>query len=166
MTNQIRQLYKNCQVYVLEGRSKQRQAPVIPDDLIRLCVFELVGVDLMQVGESNYLVLVDKKTGFRLCEYLKKTATEDVIRVLESWFFKYGIPSRLRSDFGPQFRKTFGDWCLGLGIQHETGSAYSPESNGLSERGVGVLKEMMKKCGAKKGKELEKLLFQLNSMSL
>ena len=40
---------------------------MIPDDLIRLGVFELVGVDLMQVRGNNYLVLVDKKTGYRLC---------------------------------------------------------------------------------------------------
>ena len=71
----------------------------------------------------------------------------------------------MRSNFGPQFRKSFSDWCQGLGIQHETSSAYNLESNGMSEGGVEVLKEMMKKCGAKKGKELEKLLFQLNSMS-
>ena len=38
MANQIRQLYRNCQVCMLEGRSKQRQAPVIPDNLIRLGV--------------------------------------------------------------------------------------------------------------------------------
>ena len=32
------------------------------------------------------------------------------------------------------------------------------------ERGVGVLKEMLKKKGAKKGRELEKLVFHLNLM--
>ena len=62
MSNEIRQLYRNCQVCMLEGRAKQRQPPVIPDDLIKLGVFELVGVDLMQVAGNMYLVLVDKKT--------------------------------------------------------------------------------------------------------
>ena len=109
------------------------------------------------------MVLVDKKTRYRMCEFLKKTTTEDVTCVLESWFFKYRILSRPRSDFGPQFRKSFSDWSQGLGIQHETSSSYNPKSNRMSVRGVGALKEMMKKCRAKKGKELEKLLFQLNA---
>ena len=86
MSNQIRQLYRNCQVCMLESRAKQRQPPVIPDNLLKLGVFELVGVDLMQLASNMYLVLVDKKTDFRLCEYMKKTATEDVTRVLEQWF--------------------------------------------------------------------------------
>ena len=43
MANNICQLYRNCQMGMLEGRSKQRQAPMMPDNLIRLGVFELVG---------------------------------------------------------------------------------------------------------------------------
>ena len=61
MSNEIRQLYRNCQVCMLESRVKQRQPPVIPDNLLKLGVFELVGVDLMQVANNMYLVLVNKK---------------------------------------------------------------------------------------------------------
>ena len=161
MSNEIRQVYRNCQVCQLESRAKERQPPVIPDDLLKLGVFELVGIDLMQVASNMYLVLVDKRTGFRLCEHLKKTATEDITRVLEQWFYCYGFPSRLRSDNGPQFRQRFGAWCDSLGIKHETSSYYNPESNGLSERGVGVIKQMLKKTGAKKGKDLDRFLYLL-----
>ena len=83
MSNEIRQVYRNRQVCQLESRAKERQPPVIPDDLLKLGVFELVGIDLMQVASNMYLVLVDKRTGFCLCQHLKKTATEDIIGVLE-----------------------------------------------------------------------------------
>ena len=53
---------------------------MMPDNLIRLWVFELVGVDLMQVGGNTYLVQVDKKAGYRMCEFLKRTTMEDVTR--------------------------------------------------------------------------------------
>ena len=111
MSNEVRQVYRNCQVCQLESRAKERQPAVMPDNLLKLGVFELVGTDLMQVANSNYLVLVDKRTAFCLCQHLKKTATEDIIGVLEQWFHQYGFPSRLRSDNGPQFRLRFAAWC-------------------------------------------------------
>ena len=52
-----------------------------------------------------------------------------------------------------------------MGIKHETSSCYNPELNGLSERSVGVIKQMLKKTGPVKGRELEKLMFSLNAMS-
>ena len=84
---------------------------------------------------------------------------------LERWFYQYGIPSCLRSDGGPQFRLEFSRWCQELGIRHEKSSSYNPESNGLSERAVGVIKETMKKTGAVSGAKLERVMFELNAMS-
>ena len=52
-----------------------------------------------------------------------------------------------------------------MGIKHELSSAYNPWSNWLSEAGVRVVKETMKKAGVVKGVALDKLLFDLNSMS-
>ena len=47
------------------------------------------------------------KSGFRFCEQLKRTATENIICVLEKWFFRYGFPDRIRTEGGPQFRLKF-----------------------------------------------------------
>ena len=167
MNNEVRDLYRNCQACQVESRAKERQPAVIPDDLQRLGVLELVGCDLFQVGTSHYIILVDKKTGFRLCSHLKRTTTEDVISVLSQWFYQFGFPSRLRSDNGPQFRGRFTEWCTSIGIQHEPSSCYNPSSNGLAERSVAVVKNMLKKtgAGAVKGEKLDKLMFSLNSMS-
>ena len=153
MANNIRQMYRNCQECMIEGRSKQTQTQVLPDDLVRMKVFELVGVDLMNVGWNTYLVLVDKKIVQWLCENLKRTTTEGVVSVWEEWFYKFGFPSRLCNDNSPKFCCGFSAWCKELGISHELSSVYNPESNGLVEKGVGVLKEMLKKSRPKKGKE-------------
>ena len=96
---------------------------------------------------------------------MARTTTSDVQSVLERWFHAYGMPSRLRSDGAPQFRDTFTRWCGELGIRHELASAYNPVSNGLAEAGVRVLKETLKKSGVTKGAALEKIVFDLNSMS-
>ena len=80
---------------------------------------EMVGVGLFELGGKHYVVKVDKHSGYRFCSYLNKTATIDVQVVLEKIFYKNGIPSRLRSDSGPQFCKGFTKWCSELGIRHE-----------------------------------------------
>merc|ERR1711888_369978 len=59
MNNEVRELYRNCQACQVECRAQERQPAVMPDNLLRLGVFELVGTDLFQVGSNNYIVLVD-----------------------------------------------------------------------------------------------------------
>ena len=107
MNNQIRQRVKSCERCQEEAAAKPRQPPVIPDDLTRMKIMEMVGVDLFELGGRSYLVMVDKHSGFRFCSFLGRTATTDVQGVLEKWFYQFGIPSRLRSDGGPQFREGF-----------------------------------------------------------
>ena len=58
---------------------------------------EMVGVDLFELGGRSYIMMVDKRSGFRFCAFLARTATSDVQRMLERWFYQYGMPSRLRS---------------------------------------------------------------------
>ena len=165
MNNEIKELYRKCEACQVESRAKERQPAVIPDDLQKMGVFELVGCDLFQVGTAHYIILVDKKTGYKLCCHLKRTTMEEVQAVLSHWFYLYGFPSRLRSDGGPQFRGRFTQWLKSLGIVHEQSSSYNPTSNGLAERSVGVVKNMLKKEGAVKGDRLERLMFTLNAMS-
>ena len=55
-----------------EGRSKAQITPAISDDLSRMAIMEMVGLDLFELGGSHYLVMVDKR------------------RVLEGWFLQYG----------------------------------------------------------------------------
>ena len=111
MNNQIRQYAKSCEKCQEEAAAKPRQPPVIPDDLTRMKNMEMVGVDLFELGGRSYLVMVDKHSGYRFCSFLGRTATTDVQGVLERWFFQFGIPSRLQSDGGPQFREGFTRWC-------------------------------------------------------
>ena len=51
-----------------------------------------------------------------------------------------------------------------MGIKHERLSSYNPSSNGLSEAGMRVVKVTLKKAGVVKGAELDRLMFDLNSM--
>ena len=60
---------------------------------------------------------------------------------LKSQFARQGIPATLISDGGPQFTSAeFETLTSTCGIHHQRSSPYSPQSNGLAENGVNIVK--------------------------
>lgn len=105
-----------------------------------------VGVDLFDVAGHQYLVMVDRFSGFPFVSHLSSTSTEDVWKAMDNWFLDWGYPCRIRSDGGPQFRQKFDAICETRGIKHELSSAYNPRSNGLAESAVKSMKRLIQKC--------------------
>ena len=105
-----------------------------------------VATDLFDFKGSDYLVLVDRYSGFFFVERLKKTTTADVTKKLRDWFLEHGFPTVIRSDGGPQYRSNFDSFCTSYNITHETTSPYNPQSNGLAESAVKNAKYLLKKC--------------------
>ena len=89
MNNQIRTFYQNCEKCQEQAAAKPRQVPVLPDDLTKMGPMEMCGVDLMELRGKNYLVMCDKKSGYRFCAYMTRTATSDVTAILEKCFFHF-----------------------------------------------------------------------------
>ena len=65
----------------------------------------------------------------------------------EEVFTERGYPDELVSDNGPCYRgEQFSEFLRRKGIKHTTSSPYYPQSNGLAETYVKVVKNMMKKA--------------------
>ena len=80
-------------------------------------------------------------------------STDRIIEAFESIFDTFGLPDRIRSDNGPQYRGPFNRWCQdNNGIKHETSSPENPQSNGHAERGVRIAKNLMKKSDGNEAK--------------
>ena len=78
---------------------------------------------------------------------MTSTTAKDVIIKLQVHFARYGIPSEIVSDQGPQFTSTqfhsmFNKW----GIAHTMSSPGHHQSNGKAEAAVKTVKHMMCKC--------------------
>ena len=72
---------------------------------------------------------------------------QTITTAFEEVFTEHGYPDELVSNNGPCYRgKQFSEFLRRKGIKHTTSSPYYPQSNGLAEAYVKVIKNMMKKA--------------------
>ena len=142
MKNDLKTAIDKCEVC-------QSSRPSLPVDTFITTTSEepmaQVSVDLFQVGNSHYLLLVDRYSGYPMVTKLKSLTSETVIQRLNHWFLSFGYPRVLRSDGGPQFRSRFAKFCSDNGIRHEVSSPYNSQSNGHAEAGVKNVKGLIVK---------------------
>ena len=68
-----------------------------------------------------------------------------MIDAVKAVFSRHGIPESVRSGNGPQFSShEFAKFAASYGFKHTTSSPYFPQSNGLAERTVQTVKNILK----------------------
>ena len=143
MKNQIKQMVEGCQA-CLELLPTQGVEPTMQSWASE--PMEQVGADLFDFQGQDWIVMVDRFSGFPMAARLTKTTTEAVTTQLTKWFHDWGFPKRIRTDGGPQFRRAFDEYCAQHCIVHELSSPYHPQSNGLAKSGVKNMKYLLTKC--------------------
>ena len=92
----------------------------------------------------NFLVIVDRASGFVKVYQLKGTKTRNVISCLQDFNdIYYGQSYWLTSDGGPQFagaNAAIKTWCEVVSILHTISAAFNPEGDGEAERTIQPLK--------------------------
>ena len=143
MCSDIKNLVDSCEK-CQEIRPSLPYEPIVPTTASH--PMEQVGVDLFQVGNKHYLVMIDRFSGFPFVKQLQSLTSTAIINKIKGIFLEHGYAKKVRSDQGPQFRAEFGQFCKEHGIIHETSSPYNPRSNGLAEAAVKNCKYLMLKC--------------------
>ena len=78
---------------------------------------------------------------------LHKTDAATVIKKIKNVFSRMGLPEVLRNDNGPQYAaKTFEKFAKDWGFQHIPKSPEYPRSNGLAEKTVQTVKDLLEKA--------------------
>jgi len=100
---------------------------------------------LSSSGHKYILVAQDMFTRFVTLIPLKSTKADDFIEAMGTHFFPvHGIPVEFVSDNGPPFGSSFAqDFASILGIGFRFAPAYHPQSNGLVERFMATLRNMI-----------------------
>lgn len=107
--------------------------------------YERIHIDFFELCGTKFLLLVDSFSKWMEVAVMRKTDAINVIEKLREWFSSMGIPKIVVSDNGPPFNSNlFIDFCESNGITVMKSPPYSPQSNGLAERGVQTVKNALK----------------------
>ncbi len=136
MKGAIHDSIAGCEVCSDSLPSKPPAAPLDPPASTSEPI-QAVSMELFAAGSSDYLVMVDRHSGYSWVLRLTTTTSLAVTRAIMEWFEYFGLPKSIRSYGGPQFRgEAFKKYCKDNGIHHDTSSPYNPVSNGLADAAV------------------------------
>ena len=105
-----------------------------------------VASDLFQLDGKNYLLVVDYYSRYPEIIQLTSTTSTSIIQALKVIFASHGIPEEFISDNGPQYiSQEFTNFSKEYEMIHKTSSPHYPRGNGLAERTVRTMKQLLKK---------------------
>ena len=114
--------------------------------------FDIVGVDLMNIGKIFVVVLVDHFSEFIICRVLREGTSEDIKAALADIFCHYGVPHTLVQDNGSNLNsaimKQFYD---NLGIYVSNSTAFNSRANTKSEYAINRISSRLRIFGTDNG---------------
>ena len=146
ITSDIKQIVSQCSICQTHQKI-QRKETLLPHDIAQY-PWQKLGSDIFEYKGQKYVLIVDYYSKFPIVRKLGSTPDAyTVIAYFKSIFCEYGIPEELISDNGPKYAcKKFKDFCALYKIKHSTSSPNFPQSNGMSERYVQTIKNLIIKA--------------------
>ena len=146
LTADVHNLVSSCPE-CLTHRNSNPKEPLNPHP-VPSYPWQVVGTDLFQWDDKNYLILVDYYSRyFEVLQLRSSTSSKSVIHKMKAAFSRFGIPEKLVSDNGPQYSATeFAKFATDYDFVHCTSSPKYPQSNGLAERTVQTVKRILQKA--------------------
>ena len=158
----------NCQLCLKYSRSKKKQDTNLSlGQEIPLFPWTKLATDLFHFEGDSYLLLVDYTSCFPIVCKLKSMTTQHIADHIKQIFAKYGWPDTIVSDNGPDTIVSDNRPCYtseifkGLmkeyQVNHITSLPHYPQSNGLAEKYVQIIKNLFYKV-KEEGQNLHKCL--------
>ena len=145
MAREVKEMGDNC-LPCQEHKPNNQKETLIQHEETQY-PWQKVGCDLFTIEGHDYLIVVDYETDFIEVDAMPSTTSARVITSIKKMCARYGRPSQLVSDGGPQFAsQEFRQFTSEWGIEHIFSSPYHSQSNGKAESAVKIIKNMMYKC--------------------
>jgi transposase InsO family protein len=145
MSSQITDVVTSCFV-CQKHRNSLSKEPLMSHELPTL-PWEKVASDLFMLNDNVYLLVVDYYSNYVEISLMPNSTSATIITHLKSIFARHGIPKIFISDNGTQYvSQLFKEFVSKWDICHVTSSPYHPKSNGLAERSVQTVKQLLVKC--------------------
>lgn len=145
LNKDIETLISKCET-CQKHRSRQSKEPMVVMEL-PTSPWHKVGMDLFHFKGKDYLVVINYYSNYPEMALLTNASAACVITHVKSIFARHGIPHTVVSDNGPCFNSV--EWqrfTEQYDFQHVTSSPHYPQSNGQAEKGVHILKQLLKKA--------------------
>ena len=134
--------------YQKHQRSNQRE-PLIPQQVPER-PWATVAAGIFYYKGRGYLLVVDYYSKYPEVARLTSKNSEAVISAMNEMFVRHGIPERLIADNMPFSSLKFKNFASEWEIEVVTSSPHYPKSNGLVERNVQTIKQLLKKADESK----------------
>ena len=163
MNSDVSLMVEHCD-QCLKHQASQQAEPLMPHE-IPARPWQKIGADIATHTGKDYLVVADYYSGYPEVASLSASTSQGVISALSSMLARHGVPDVMITDNGAQFSsREFAEYSKDWGITHQTASPHYPQSNGLAEATVKVVKNMLKKT--KGGEEFLKGLLAYRAHAL
>ena len=108
MNNDAKELIRTCEPCQINARShRQDKTEISHQNMFNLHPNHTVHVDYCEYGGKDYIVVVDRVTGYIRAEQTSNQGTDAAIKVIKNWSLLFGYPLRVISDSGGGFHKDF-----------------------------------------------------------
>ena len=147
INEQLEQLILNCQLCLKYSRSKERNTPNMAlGHEIPAVPWSKVATDIFFFESKSYLLVVDYTGRFPIVRELKSMSAQHITEHFRLIFSEYGWLDTLVSDNGPCYvAEAFTNLMKEYAVNHITSSPHYPQSNGLAEKFLQIVKSLFYK---------------------
>lgn len=151
-----------CEACQLNQRMNQKESLV--NYPIPTYPFQYVHSDFFQFNDRNFLLFVDAYSNWIEVAETKSKTSDDVIKFAKEKFCQFGIPEIFYADNVPFNSNNFKTFAKEWNFKLIFSSPHHHQSNGLAERAVGIVKNMLIKSNSTKN--LQELLLEYRNNPL
>ena len=159
LRKELEDLVLNCQLCLKHSQAKQKPKPTPSfGQEIPAVPWTKLASDIFHFQNDSYLLIVDFTSRFPVVHKLTSMTAKHVASHFSQVFSEYGWPDTLLTDNGPCYAsQEFKKLMLNMSVNHITSSPHYPQSNGLAEKYVQIVKNLFVKAH-KEGTDYQKAL--------
>ena len=155
LNNQLENLVLNCELCLKYSTAKCKLEPsLMLGQEVPLYPWTKLATDIFNFEGVSYLLVVDYTSHYPIVHKLASMTGQHIASHFKLICSEYGWPDTLVSDNGPCYTsEVFTNLMSEYNINHITSSPHYPQSNGLAEKYVQIVKNLFYKA-KEEGKDL------------
>ena len=159
LNTELEDLVLNCELCLKYSTAKCKLEPSLAlGQEVPLCPWTKLATDIFHFEGASYLLIVDYTSHYPVVCKLTSMTGQHIASQFKLICSEYGWPETLVSDNGPCYTsEIFTNLMIEYNVNHITSLPHYPQSNGLAEKYVQIVKSLFHKA-KEEGKDLYKCL--------